>query len=156
MGHAYHNLFGTSFTALRFFSVYGPRGRPDMMPYRIVDCVVHSREFVLFEGGEMYRDWTYVGDIVSGILAAIDRPLGYECINLGRGEPVQMGKFVQLVEQLTGREARFAAQPAPASEPPVTYADVTKARGLLDYDPATPVSEGMLRFWEWYQAEVLD
>ena len=156
MGHAYHNLFGTSFTALRFFSVYGPRGRPDMMPFRITDCVVHDREFVLYEGGEMYRDWTYVGDITSGILAAVDRPLGYECINLGRGETVQMRQFVQLVEELTDREARFTAQPAPPSEPQVTYANITKARALLAYDPATPVREGMRRFWDWYRAEVLD
>lgn len=154
MGHAYHNMFALSFTALRFFSVYGPRGRPDMMPFRITDCAVHGREFVLYEAGDMYRDWTYVGDIVAGILAAVDRPVGYACINLGRGEPVQMRHFVQLVEDLTGREARFRTQPAPLSEPPVTFADITKARSLLGYSPATPVREGMRRFWEWYQTEV--
>ena len=153
MGHAYHNLFGTSFTALRFFSVYGPRGRPDMMPYRITDCIVQDREFVLYEGGEMYRDWTYVDDIVAGIVAAVDRPLGYECINLGRGETVQMGRFVRVVEGLTAREARFTSYPAPPSEPPITYADITKARTLLGYDPLTPVTDGMRQFWAWYQAE---
>ena len=156
MGHAYHNMFGTSFTALRFFSVYGPRGRPDMMPYRITDCVVHDREFVLYNGGDMFRDWTYVGDIVSGIVAAVDRPLGYECINLGRGEPVQMRQFVRLVEELTGRSARFRSEPAPASEPRTTFADVSKAIKLLDYSSATPVAAGMERFWRWYQSSVAD
>ena len=154
MGHAYHNMFGTSFTALRFFSVYGPRGRPDMMPYQITDCVLHNREFVLFNGGDMYRDWTYVGDIVCGILAAVDRPLGYECVNLGRGEPVHMRRFVGMVEELTGRTAQYRSEPAPASEPRTTFADVSKARRLLGYDPATPVEVGMERFWDWYQFAV--
>jgi len=153
MGYAYHNMFGLSFTALRFFSVYGPRGRPDMMPYVITDRVAHGREFTLFEAGEMCRDWTYIADIVSGITAAVDRPLGYEVINLGRGEPVRMADFVALVEELVGRPARTVAPPAPPSEPPITYADISKARRLLGYCPKTPVDEGMRRFWEWYQKQ---
>jgi UDP-glucuronate 4-epimerase len=155
MGHAYHNLFGLSFTAVRFFSVYGPRGRPDMMPYHITDCIVHDREFTLYEAGEMYRDWTYIADIVSGVVAAVDRPLGYEVINLGRGEPVRMADFVELVEGLVGRKARMTTPPAPPSEPPITYADITKAHDLLGYNPTMPVAEGLRRFWEWYLAETL-
>jgi UDP-glucuronate 4-epimerase len=155
MGHAYHNLFGLSFTAVRFFSVYGPRGRPDMMPYHITDCIAHDREFTLYEAGEMYRDWTYIADIVSGVVAAVDRPLGYEAINLGRGEPVRMADFVELVEELVGKPARMTAPPAPPSEPPITYADVTKARDLLGYNPTISVADGMHRFWEWYQTEIL-
>jgi UDP-glucuronate 4-epimerase len=155
MGHTYHNLFGISFTAVRFFSVYGPRGRPDMMPYIITDCIVHDREFALYEAGEMYRDWTYVADIVSGVLAAADRPLGYEVINLGRGEPVRMADFVELVEELVGKPARMTTPPAPPSEPPILHADISKARSLLGYNPTTSVTEGMHRFWEWYRAEVL-
>lgn len=155
MGHAYHSLFDLSFTAVRFFSVYGPRGRPDMMPYIITDCVFHGREFTLYEAGEMYRDWTYVADIVSGVVAATDRPLGYQVINLGHGEPVRMADFVELIEELVGKEARMTTPPAPLSEPPITYADVTKARELLDYEPTIPVAEGMRHFWEWYRAEML-
>jgi len=154
MGHAYHNMFGLSFTGVRFFSVYGPRGRPDMMPYHITDCIAHGREFTLYEAGEMFRDWTYVADIVSGVAAAVDRPLEYQVINLGRGEPVRMADFVKLVEELVSKPALMTTPPAPASEPAITYADIAKARGLLDYDPITPVAEGMRRFWEWYQAEV--
>jgi len=155
MGHTYHNLFGLSFTAVRFFSVYGPRGRPDMMPYIITDCVVHEREFALYEAGEMYRDWTYIADIVSGVVAAADRPLGYQVINLGHGKPVRMADFVELVEELVGKPARMTTPPAPPSEPPITYADISKARNLLDYEPTTPVSRGLRRFWEWYRAEIL-
>ncbi|MDY7077042.1 MAG: GDP-mannose 4,6-dehydratase [Chloroflexota bacterium] len=156
MGHAYNNLFDISFTAVRLFSVYGPRGRPDMMPYHITDCIVHDREFVLYEAGKMYRDWTYIADIVGGILAALERPLGYQVINLGHGEPVRMVEFVELVEELVGSPARMTTPPAPLSEPPITYADITKARDLLDYQATTSVTEGMRLFWKWYQAEILE
>ncbi|HET89389.1 MAG TPA: NAD-dependent epimerase/dehydratase family protein [Chloroflexi bacterium] len=155
MGHAYHNLFGISFTALRIFSVYGPCGRPDMMSYHIVDCIVHERKFPLYEGGEMYRDWTYISDIVSGVLSALDRRMGYQAINLGRGEPVRMSNFVQLVERMVQKQAWTTTLPAPPSEIPITYADVTKARDLLDYRPTVSVAEGMAHFWEWYQSEIL-
>ncbi len=151
MGHTYHNLFNLSFTAVRFFSVYGPRGRPDMMPYMITDSIVHDKTFKLYDAGEMWRDWTYVGDIVHGVIAALDTPLGYERVNLGRGEPVRMADFVALVERLVGKPARMDTPPAPASEPPITYADITKARTLLGYDPHVSVEEGMTRFWEWYR-----
>jgi len=156
MGHAYHNLFGISFTAVRFFSVYGPRGRPDMMPYRIMDCISHDREFALYDSGEMFRDWTYVADIVAGIVSALDRPLGYECINLGRGEPVRMADFVEMIEKLVGRSARMTTPPAPASEPKTTYADIRKAQELLDYHPATPVQEGLRLQWDWYRSHSLE
>ncbi len=154
MGHAYHSLFDMSFTALRFFSVYGPRGRPDMMPFIVTDSIVHDREFRLFNAGEMYRDWTYIADIIAGVVAAIDRPLGYQVLNLGRGEPVRMADFVELVEKLVGKAARMTTPPAPPSEPPITYADISQARQLLGYAPQTPVAEGMQRFWEWYRAEM--
>jgi UDP-glucuronate 4-epimerase len=156
MGYTYHNLFDITFTAVRFFSVYGERGRPDMMPYIITDRIVREMPFQLFNAGEMFRDWTYVGDIVRGLIAALERPLGYERINLGRGQPVRMADFVELVERLVGRSARMETPPAPASEPEITYADITKARRLLDYVPTVTVDEGMARFWTWYQANILD
>ena len=124
-----------------------------MMPYTIVDRIVNGQTFALYEAGEMFRDWTYVGDIVSGIVAATDRPLGYEVINLGRGEPVRMADFVELVEELVGKPAQMSTPPAPPSEPPITYADIAKARDLLDYNPTTSVAEGMRQLWEWYREE---
>ncbi|MBN1876249.1 MAG: GDP-mannose 4,6-dehydratase [Anaerolineae bacterium] len=156
MGYTYHNLFDISFTAVRFFSVYGPRGRPDMMPFMITDSIVQDKMFKLYDAGEMYRDWTFIGDIVKGITAALERPLGYERINLGRGQPVRMADFVTLVEQLVGKRALMETPPAPASEPHITYADITKARRLLDYAPQVSVEEGMAIFWEWYQKEVMN
>ncbi|MGC9350107.1 MAG: GDP-mannose 4,6-dehydratase [Anaerolineae bacterium] len=155
MGYTYYNLFDISFTALRFFSVYGERGRPDMMPYIITDSIVHDKVFKLFDAGEMFRDWTYVGDIVKGVIAALERPLGYERINLGRGEPVRMADFVELVERLVDKQAQMETPPAPASEPKITYADVSKARHLLNYQPEVSVEIGMARFWAWYQDQGL-
>ncbi|HDQ73153.1 MAG TPA: NAD-dependent epimerase/dehydratase family protein [Chloroflexi bacterium] len=155
MGHAYHNLFGISFTALRIFSTYGPRGRPDMMPYHITDCIVHGCKFDLYDTGELYRDWTYIDDVIAGILKALDNPMGYQAINIGRGEPVRMANFVHLVEKLVGKTATINFLPAPASDPPITYADIAKARDLLRFEAATSIDEGMRRFWAWYQSEVL-
>ena len=154
MGYAYHNLFGLNFTAVRFFSVYGPRGRPDMMPYVVTERICRDEEIVLFDAGEMSRDWTYIADIVAGVVAALDADLPYEVINLGRGEPVLMADFVRLVERLVGKRARLITPAAPPSEPPITYADVSKARHLLGYHPQTSVEEGMQRFVDWYQREV--
>lgn len=150
-GHAYHNMHGLNFTALRFFNVYGPQGRPDMMPYIVLERITQEREITLFDNGQMHRDWTYIDDIVQGIIAAIDRPLGYEVVNLGRGEPVLMRDFIDIAEEIAGKSAIIKAVPAPASEPKITYANVDKARRLLDYNPQTSIVDGLNNFWQWYQ-----
>jgi UDP-glucuronate 4-epimerase len=154
MGYSYHNLHQMNFTAVRFFSVYGPRGRPDMMPFMVTDRIVKGEEIKLFDAGQMKRDWTYVDDIVSGIIAALERPLGYEIINLGRGEPVLMADFVNIVEDLVGKKAVLSTPPAPASEPKITFANIDKARRLLDYNPQTSVVDGLTQLWQWYQKNV--
>jgi UDP-glucuronate 4-epimerase len=151
LGYAYHHLYDLNFTALRFFTVYGPNGRPDMMAYLVADSITKGIEIPLYEDGEMYRDWTFVDDITDGVVAALERPLGYEVINLGRGEPVRLGEFVSLMESLAGKKARLQPAPKLAADVVRTYADIGKARTLLDYDPQTPVEEGVARFWEWYQ-----
>ena len=155
MGHTYHNLHGLNFTALRFFSVYGPRGRPDMMPFMATDRIVRGEEITLFDAGRLKRDWTYVDDVVSGILAALARPMGYQLINLGRGEPVLMSELVARIETLAGKKARLRTPPAPDSEPRVTFADIGLARRLLGYDPRTPVDAGLRQLWDWYRREVM-
>lgn len=154
LGHSYHHLHGLDFTALRFFTVYGPGGRPDMMAYLVLDSMRTQKQMPLFNGGQMYRDWTYVDDIVSGIESALDRRLGYEIINLGRGEPVYLKDFVDELAQLTGKSANFEAQPMMAADISYTYADIDKARRLLDYAPQTSVREGVRQFYEWYVRNV--
>lgn len=151
MGYTYHNLHAMNFTAVRFFSVYGPRARPDMMPFMVADSIARGETITLFDAGQMKRDWTYVDDIVQGVALALDKPLGYEQINLGRGEPVLMADFVELLEDIIGKKAVLETPPAPASEPAITFANIDKARRLLGYDPKTPVRAGLEKLWAWYQ-----
>lgn len=155
LGYSYFHLFGQDFTALRFFTVYGPRGRPDMMAYKVLDNIFRGSEVPLYNSGKMHRDWTYVDDIVQGIVAAADRPLGYEIINLGRGEPTLLADFVRLIEAQAGRSASLIDTPMPPADIEYTYADITKARELLGYDPKTGVADGVRKFFHWYRHAVL-
>jgi len=153
LGFTYHHLYGLNFTATRFFTVYGPSGRPDMMPFLVADSIATGREIPLYNGGEgLYRDWTFVDDITDGLVNALERPLGYEIFNLGRGEPVAVKEFLSIFEELAGSKARLAHQPLPASDVPYTYANIDKARRLLDYQPRVSVREGVQAFWDWYRA----
>lgn len=154
LGFSYHHLHGIDFTALRFFTVYGPRGRPDMMAYKVFDTMRLGNEIPLYNGGQMHRDWTYVTDIVAGIIAASERRLGFEIINLGRGEPVLLADFVTSLEQLAGRKARLVSAPMMDADVAYTYADISKARRLLDYEPKVSVEDGVRRLYEWYVANV--
>jgi UDP-glucuronate 4-epimerase len=151
LGFAYHHLFDLNFTAIRFFTVYGPNGRPDMMAYLVADSITHGKEIPLYEGGQMYRDWTFVEDITDGVMAAVDRPLGYEVINIGRGEPVLLNNYIHLLEQLAGRKANLVTKPKLAADVIRTYADISKAEKLLGYRPKVSVEEGVTAFWEWYK-----
>jgi len=150
LGYSYHHLFKLNFTAIRFFTVYGPNGRPDMMAYLVAESATKGREVPLYEGGQMYRDWTFVEDITDGVAAALERPLGYEIINLGRGEPTLLKDFVSLIEQHAGQKANLIPAPKLAADVIRTYADISKARRLLGYDPKVSVAEGVQAFWEWY------
>src|SRR5450432_2830578 len=156
IGHSYHHMHGTDFTALRFFTVYGPRGRPDMMAYKLLDAMRTGQTMPLFNGGNMYRDWTFVADIVSGVVAAIDRRLGYEVINIGRGEPVLVGDFVKSLERLAGKNAPLVSEPMMKADVAYTYANTEKAKRLLGYSPTVSVQEGVRRFYEWYRVAVGD
>jgi len=154
LGHAYHHLHGTSFTALRFFTVYGPRGRPDMLTYRLVDAIRTGVPLSLYEGGRMTRDWTFVSDTVAGIVSAVDAALGYEIINLGRGEPALVSEFLAAFERFTGRKVPWLEAPKPEADVERTHADIEKARRLLDYRPSVGLDEGARRMIEWYERAV--
>lgn len=150
LGYAYHHLFDLNFTAIRFFTVYGPNGRPDMMAYLLAESVTKGIQIPLYNGGQMYRDWTYVDDITDGVVAALGRPLGYEIINLGRGEPTLLLDFVQMIETLAGRKANVIHKPKLAADFLRNEADISKAQTLLDYQPKVSVNEGVSKFWDWY------
>lgn len=155
LGYSYHHVYGLPFTALRFFTVYGPRGRPDMMAYKVLDNIFFGQDVPLYNSGNMYRDWTFVSDIVHGVVSAVDRPFGYEILNLGRGEPVSLAEFVQVIEECVGQKANVVSAPMPEADVVSTCADISRARELLGYAPQIPVREGISLFWAWYQKNVL-
>ena len=152
--YTYHHLYGLNVTALRFFTVYGPRGRPDMSPYLFTEAVFRGTELKRFGDGSTLRDYTYIDDIVQGVVAAVDRPLGYEIINLGNSQPILLRDYIALVEKLVGKRANVVQYPMPSGDVPRTFADISKARRLLDYDPQMPFEKGMARFVSWYRTEV--
>ena len=155
LGHAYQNMHGLNFTALRFFNVYGPKGRPDMMPYKVFQFLTEGTEITLFDAGELSRDWTYIDDVLSGVISAIDNPDPYEIVNIGRGEPFPMTEFIKITEEISGTKGNIKNVPAPLSEPKITYANVDKAKKIYGYNPQTSLHEGLASLWTWYQAEIM-
>ncbi|ABU60296.1 MULTISPECIES: NAD-dependent epimerase/dehydratase family protein [Roseiflexus] len=154
LAYTAHRQYGMPIRIVRFFTVYGPRGRPDMTPHLFVDAMVAGKSITLFNGGMgVYRDWTYVDDIVSGVVAALDAGYAFDIFNLGHSSPVQLIDFVTALERVTGLCARIVAQPLPAADPPITYARIDKATRMLGFQPCTPLEEGLARFWEWYRSE---
>ena len=156
LAYTQHYLHGIPTRIVRFFTVYGPRGRPDMTPHLFVDAMMQRKPIVLFDGGVgVYRDWTYVDDIVAGVVAALDAQEGFEIFNLGNSSPVQLSDFVALLERITDLTAIVESRPLPAADPRITYANTDKARRMLGFEPRTAVEQGLVRFWQWYQEEVL-
>ena len=151
LAYSYHHLFDFNFIATRFFTVYGPRNRPDMMAHLLADSITLGKQIPLYENGNMWRDWTHVSDITDGIIAALDRPLGYEIINLGRGEPTLLSEFIEMMEELAGGKANFVHKSKMPSDMWKTYANIDKARKLLGYAPKVNLVDGVNDFWQWYQ-----
>jgi len=156
MAHAYAHLFALRVTMLRFFTVYGPWGRPDMALFRFVKAVLEGSELELYNGGDMVRDFTYVDDIVDGILrldAARSADLGlpaYDVFNIGAAEPRPLKEFVAAIEEAAGRKARLRLLPFQAGDVYKTHADVAKIQALCGYEPRTDLREGVARFVRWY------
>jgi UDP-glucuronate 4-epimerase len=153
--YTYHHLYGLNITCLRFFTVYGPKGRPDMAPYLFTKWAFEEAELKMFGDGTTSRDYTYIDDIISGVMAALDADLSYEIINLGNSQTVVLRDFIALIEKLVGKKANIVQLPMQPGDVPRTWADISKARRLLGYDPRTPFEEGMKHFVAWYRQEVL-
>ena len=151
LGHSYHHIQGLDFTALRFFTVYGPRGRPDMMTHKLFDAIRTRVPIPLFNGGNMHRDWTFVGDVVSAVVKALDKRLGYEVINIGRGQPVLVADYVKSIERMAGKSVPFISEPMMKADVDFTFANIEKAKALLDYAPSVSVEEGVRLTYEWYK-----
>jgi len=152
IAQTYFNLHGLSSVGLRFFTVYGPFGRPDMAPWIFTDKISNHETIRVFNHGNSRRDFTFVGDIVQGVVNSLFVNTGQpELVNLGNGRPVLLADFVRLVESQVGTDAIIDSVGMQKGDVPVTYADITKARRLLAYNPTTPIEEGIVRFVSWFR-----
>lgn len=150
--YTYHVLHGISISVLRFFTVYGPAGRPDMLPFRLVQWITEGRPVTIFGDGSQSRDFTYVEDIARGVVAAL-HPLGYEIINLGSDRPVAVLEVIRHVEALLGQPAHLIFKPQHPADVPATWADIAKAERLMNWRPRWVLRDGLAALAAWYQAE---
>lgn len=149
--YSYHYLYGIDTTVLRYFTVYGPAGRPDMSLFRFTQWIFEGKPLTVYGDGSQSRDFTYVDDIARGTVAAL-RPVGYELINLGSDEPVVLREAISLVEELSGQTALIQYQPAHPADVPATWANINKARQILGWEPQTRFADGVRNLVEWYRA----
>ncbi len=153
MAHSYAHLYRLPCTGLRFFTVYGPWGRPDMSLFLFTRAILEGRPIDVFHYGRHKRDFTYIDDIVAGVLAALAFEGGYEIVNLGNSRPISMVELIAVTEEVVGRRAIVEQEPGLAADTPATCADVTKAHALLGYAPSITLREGLGRLYEWYRHE---
>lgn len=151
LGYTYHYLYKLNITALRFFTVYGPWGRPDMAYFKFADKITKGEPIELNNYGKMKRDFTFIDDVVSGTISAIDNPKEYEIYNIGNHNSEELGYFVELIEKYLGKTAQKNMVPAPAGEFLESYADIEKAKKDFGFEPKTPIEEGLKKFIEWYK-----
>ncbi|MEW5948170.1 MAG: GDP-mannose 4,6-dehydratase [Thermodesulfobacteriota bacterium] len=153
MCYTYHHLYGIHVTVLRFFTVYGPRQRPEMAIHKFTRLIDEGLEVPLYGDGSSRRDYTYVDDIIQGVMAArASTAIGpYDIFNLGESRTTELRKLVALIEDALGKKARIKWLPDQPGDVPVTYADISKSKGLLDYNPQVTVEEGVPLFVKWYQ-----
>jgi UDP-glucuronate 4-epimerase len=136
---------------LRFFTVYGPYGRPDMALFKFTKNILENRPIDVYNHGKMERDFTYIDDIVRGTVAAIDRPFRNEVFNLGNNKPIKLTYFIELIEKVLKRKAKKNLLPMQEGDVPRTCADIDHAKELLGYDPRIPIEDGVKNFLVWYQ-----
>lgn len=154
--YTYSHLYQIKTTCLRFFTVYGPAGRPDMAPYLFTKALLNNQPINKFGDGSTQRDYTYIDDIVSGVCAAVEKPFEYEIINLGNNQPVSLNEFIKILEELTDKKAVINQLPLQPGDVPRTYADISKAQKLLGYQPTTNFKDGLKKFVEWYKLNRVD
>ena len=147
--YTYHYLYGIDITVLRYFTVYGPAGRPDMSPFRFVQWVAEGREVTIFGDGRQSRDFTYVDDIARGTVKAL-KPLGYEIINLGSDQPIVLMDALRMIEESMGKKARLDFRPRDPSDVRVTWADISTAQKLLGWKPEHEFQQGLEALVAWY------
>ncbi|MFW5946371.1 MAG: NAD-dependent epimerase/dehydratase family protein [Candidatus Natronoplasma sp.] len=151
MAHSYNHLYDISCTGLRFFTVYGPWGRPDMAMFKFTDRIVDGRPIEVYNYGDMKRDFTYIDDIVDGVITSLNKPFDYEIFNLGNHTPVELMEFIEMLEDALGIEAEKEMEPMQPGDMKVTYADISGSQKKLGFEPETDLREGIEKFVDWYK-----
>lgn len=150
LGHVYHHVYGMDVAMLRFFTVYGPRQRPDLAIHKFAQLIRRGKPIPVFGDGSTARDYTYVTDTVDGVIACTRQEFGYEIFNLGESQTVTLSRLIELLEKALGQKAIIDRQPAQPGDVPITYANIEKARGRLGYNPGIKIEDGIPRFVEWF------
>ena len=149
MCHTYHHLYRLNISCLRFFTVYGPRGRPDMAPYMFTKAISEGKEITMYGDGTTKRDYTFITDIVSGILSAADRNCPFEIFNLGNSKTVLLKDLIAAIEDAVGKKAKIRKMPIQPGDVTITYADISKSGKILGYSPKVSIEEGIEKLAEW-------
>jgi len=151
--HSFNHNFSLPITCLRLFTVYGPRVRPDMAIYKFAKAIHSQKELVLYDKGELKRDYTYISDVIDAIMKAMKKKFAYEILNVGSDNPIKIRYLVRLLEENLGKKAKIRFEARPKEDMPVTHADLTKVRRLLGYSSKVSIEEGVKRFSEWFLKE---
>ncbi|HTI98757.1 MAG TPA: SDR family NAD(P)-dependent oxidoreductase [Dongiaceae bacterium] len=152
LGHVYHHIYGLDIIMLRFFTVYGPRQRPDLAIHKFAKLISAGKPIPVFGDGSTARDYTYIDDIVDGIEACTRHEFGFEIFNLGESQTVKLSRLIELLETQLGRSAVIDRKPPQPGDVPITYADVSKARAKLGYQPKVKIEAGIPKFVEWFRS----
>jgi len=151
LGHVYHHIYGLDVAMLRFFTVYGPRQRPDLAIHKFAHLISGGNPIPVFGDGSTARDYTYITDIVDGVIACTQRELGFEIFNLGESQTVTLSQLIELLERSLGQKAVLDRQPPQPGDVPITYADISKARAMLGYAPRVKIADGIPLFVDWFR-----
>lgn len=151
MAQTYHHLFNIPVTGLRFFTVYGPWGRPDMAYYSFTKAILEGKPIDIYNNGQLQRDFTYIDDIVDGIIASVDLGAELELFNLGNNQPVELKRFVEIIEDALGKKAILNYLPMQAGDVLTTYADISHSQRMLGFSPKTSLEKGIAKFVDWYK-----
>ena len=151
LGHVYHHVHGLDIVLLRFFTVYGPRQRPDLAIHKFASLITRGKPIPVFGDGSTARDYTYVSDIVDGVMAATQKEFGFDIINLGESQTVKLHYLIELLESALGRKAKIDRQPPQPGDVPITFANIDKAREKLGYRPRVKIEQGIPLFVEWFK-----
>ncbi|RJQ35644.1 NAD-dependent epimerase [Candidatus Parcubacteria bacterium] len=151
IAYSYHHLYNINCTGLRFFTVYGPYGRPDMAYFLFTKTILEGSPIKIFNHGKMERDFTYIDDIVEGIISSLENNLGYQIFNLGNNQPVKLEYFIEILEKELGKKAEKQMVAMQAGDVPVTFADISLAQKKLNFQPKTSIEDGLKKFIAWYK-----